>query len=406
VAAHLEYALGEPVSVINATGGKGVTGHLRGLRARPDGYTIAMITIELNMMHHSGLTDLTYEDCIPLVSLNEDAAAIFVRKDDDRWQTIADLEDFIRENPGELRASGTATGGAWHLALANWMLAAGMDVDAVRWISSEGAGPSLQELMGGGFDFVCCSLPEAETFETELRPLGVMASERVAAYDQVPTFKEQGTDAIFVGWRGLAVPLGTPPAVVDTLMAALEKVVTGQTRGPDGQTFLDLMRDQKFDHTSRLGGDFRAFLAETDEKLGALLTNDAMASVNSDPFNPLTFPIVIMALMLVTFVGTVVQTLFISKESTLPEEAFSDRAISRQGIIRAALFVAAVVVYIALVETIGFVLLSALVAFALFWLLKVRVWAAAAIAIVVAAAIYQLFAHLLRVPLPRGIFGW
>jgi hypothetical protein len=260
--------------------------------------------------------------------------------------------------------------------------------------------------MGGGFDFVCCSLPEAETFQTELRPLGVMAPERVAAYDHVPTFKEQGADAIFVGWRGVAVPPGTPPAVVNALMAAVSNVVSGQTRGPNGQTFPDLMRDQKFDHTFRLGDDFRAYLAETDEKLGALLTSDAMKSVNSDPFNPMTFPTVILGLMLATVVGIVVQASLASKEVHTTGETTAPHTVSRQGLVQAALFVAAVVVYIALVETMGFVLVAAVVAFALFWLLKVRVWAAAAIAIVLAAVIYQLFAHLLRVPLPRGIFGW
>ncbi len=61
MAVYLEQELGVPVNVINATGGKGVTGHRRGLRARPDGYTITMITLELNTMHWSGLTRLTYE---------------------------------------------------------------------------------------------------------------------------------------------------------------------------------------------------------------------------------------------------------------------------------------------------------------------------------------------------------
>ncbi len=63
VAAHLEQDLGVPVSVVNAVGGKGVTGHSRGLSARPDGYTLTMATLELNMLHWSGLTDLTHKDC-------------------------------------------------------------------------------------------------------------------------------------------------------------------------------------------------------------------------------------------------------------------------------------------------------------------------------------------------------
>ena len=110
MAAHLEQELGVPVNVVNATGGKGVTGHGRGRYARPDGYTITMATLELNMMHWSGLTDLTHEDYALLASVNEDYAALFVRGDA-RWQSLTELESEIRENPETLTASGTASGG-------------------------------------------------------------------------------------------------------------------------------------------------------------------------------------------------------------------------------------------------------------------------------------------------------
>lgn len=62
MAYYLKEELGVPVNVINATGGRGVTGHSRSLKARPDGYTIGTITLELNMLHWQGLTNLTYKD--------------------------------------------------------------------------------------------------------------------------------------------------------------------------------------------------------------------------------------------------------------------------------------------------------------------------------------------------------
>src|SRR5687768_3392103 len=55
VAAILEDELDIPVNVVNATGGGGVTGHSRGASAPPDGYTLTMITVELNMLRHRGL---------------------------------------------------------------------------------------------------------------------------------------------------------------------------------------------------------------------------------------------------------------------------------------------------------------------------------------------------------------
>src|SRR5690606_24775956 len=105
VAALLEQELGVPVNVVNATGGSGVTGHTRGSLARPDGYTITMTTVELNMLHWRGLTNITHRDFEPLMLLNRDDAALFVREDAP-WEGLGDLEAAVRENPGVLKASG------------------------------------------------------------------------------------------------------------------------------------------------------------------------------------------------------------------------------------------------------------------------------------------------------------
>src|ERR1700733_11660764 len=52
----MEKALGQPVNVINRTGGSGVVGHQAIASSAPDGYTIGLITVEIGMMHWQGLT--------------------------------------------------------------------------------------------------------------------------------------------------------------------------------------------------------------------------------------------------------------------------------------------------------------------------------------------------------------
>ena len=59
IGALLEKELGQPVNVVNRTGGSGVVGHSAIALAAPDGYTIGMITVEIGMMHWQGLTELT-----------------------------------------------------------------------------------------------------------------------------------------------------------------------------------------------------------------------------------------------------------------------------------------------------------------------------------------------------------
>ena len=59
VAAVLERELGQPVNVVNRTGGSGVVGHTAIANAKPDGYTLGVVTVEIATMHWQGLTDLT-----------------------------------------------------------------------------------------------------------------------------------------------------------------------------------------------------------------------------------------------------------------------------------------------------------------------------------------------------------
>ena len=75
-AAGLEAELGQPVNVVNRTGGSGVVGHSSIATAEPDGYTIGLITVEIAMMHWQGLTDLTHEDYTALGQVNLDPGGL------------------------------------------------------------------------------------------------------------------------------------------------------------------------------------------------------------------------------------------------------------------------------------------------------------------------------------------
>jgi tripartite-type tricarboxylate transporter receptor subunit TctC len=72
--AYLEKELGQPVNVVNRTGGNGVVGHSAIAQAPADGYTIGLITVEITMMHWQGLTELGPTSYQPLAPLNADAA--------------------------------------------------------------------------------------------------------------------------------------------------------------------------------------------------------------------------------------------------------------------------------------------------------------------------------------------
>jgi len=408
----LEAKLDTPCTVINATGGQGVTGHRRGMMSRPDGYTIAVVTFELNTLHHQNLTTLTYQDMEPLMSVNEDATAIWVSVDSP-WKSLDDLVDEIQNRPGELTASGTATGGAWHLAFAGWLQSANLNVGDVKWIPKGGADPSIQELMSGGIDLVCCSLPEAKQYydRGELRALGVMAEETVPGFENIPTMSEQGYDWVLVGWRGFAVPPGTPENRIEILQTAMHSIVTGEV-SVDGKTFPDFMKQRGFNNRWRTSQDFRNFLARNDRALGKLLNSEAFDSLSEGTVGPYDFPAIISLLLAgLVAVHVLMPSPADTKTKSLdrePEHSASAKS-STESVINSVINIvcglAMVLLYLLLAETVGFLILMTVMLGLFLWRLGTRWLSAAAISVVLVPLVYYLFAVILRVPLPRGVWG-
>lgn len=392
LASQLERELDVPVNVINATGGGGVTGHTRGAQARPDGYTITLITAELAMLHWRGLTNITHEDYEPLSLVNRDNAAVFVREEAP-WASIDELEDAIREQPGELRASGTAFGGVWHISLAGWLIESGLPPDAVRWVSLDGAAPSLQELMAGGVEIVACSVPEAQSLldAGRIRSLGVMAPERLAEYPEIPTFREQGHDWTGGTWRGLALPEGVPNERAEILRDAVQQVI----RSEEYQQFLT---SAGFGAPELPADEFTAFLERQDEQNGEVLTSEAFQAVQAQQYGPWLFPSIVLGL-----IAIVMAPLLWTKELIVPAEA---QSLDAGALLRMGLSVAAVGAYMIVAEAVGFVLTATLLLAGLFWHYGVRWQVALPVIAILVPATYQLFAIYLRVPLPWGWLGW
>jgi tripartite-type tricarboxylate transporter receptor subunit TctC len=411
VAMHLEQDLGQPVNVVNAVGGKGVSGHTRGATADADGYTITMMTFELSTFRHlfEGV-ELSHEDFRPLVLLNQDAAALLVRADAP-WRGLEELERAVQERPGEIRASGTAHGGAWHLAVVAWLTSSPRKLrpDDVRWVASRGAAPSLQELTQGGVDLVCCSLPEArlQLASGAVRCLGVMSAERADGFPEVRTCREQGTDVSLVGWRGLGVPKDTPQRVVDRLTESLGRIVRGETHLPgdnvSAATLPAYMANEKFHLVSdSTPQSFAGFLKGSEDELGALLRRGRFAALRQDRFSPMTLPIVLACLLGLSALGIVGRKL--CEEVNEPiDVAASTR---RPTVPYFLLIVLAAVAFIYAVPIAGFIVTVAAVLCLLLRAFGTRWKASVLVAAGMSLGVYEVFAHLLRVPLPQGWLGW
>jgi tripartite-type tricarboxylate transporter receptor subunit TctC len=353
---------------------------------------MTMMTVELNMLHWRGLTDVTHESFVPLVLYNRDAAALFVRADAP-WQTLQDLEQHIKSSPETLKASGTSQGGIWHLALAGWYTAIGVDPARLSWLSSQGAAPSMTELLAGTVDVVACSLPEAavQMAAGKVRCLGVMSTERVRPrFPDVPTFEEQGYDWSLGGWRALGVPRDTPQKVLDVLVPALKRVV-------DSEEFREFMARQGFDRRYEDPATARASLVRADETLGALIRSDAFAAIRRARFGAMVYPGVLAVVFAAVLAGLVATRGLQRTEGGRPTST---------GGMHFAEGVGFIVLFVLLVRSVGFVLTAGVLLGLLFWRLGVRPVRAAALAAIVVLPTYLVFHLLLRVDLPRGLLGW
>jgi len=262
----MEKDLKQPINVVNRTGGSGVVGHDAIAKAPADGYTLGMITVEITMMHHVGLTPLTYTDYTPIGLVNADPAGIHVRVDSPHKNT-KDLIAAIKANPGKMKASGTGQGGIWHLAIAGLLKDQGVDPAALPWVPSNGAAPGLQDLVAGGVDVVPCSIPEARSMidAGKVRALAIMDANPPALYPNVPTLaKELGTKWEMAAWRVIAAPKGIPAEVQKTLVAALKKVY-------DSKDYKDFMASRGFGVVWADPEGTTKFMAASDTNMGATL---------------------------------------------------------------------------------------------------------------------------------------
>ncbi|NND05392.1 MAG: tripartite tricarboxylate transporter substrate binding protein [Saprospiraceae bacterium] len=230
LAAVLQKHLGVSVNVVNRTGGGGVIGHLALSQARPDGYTIGAVTVEITMMHNMGLTELIWEDFTPLSLMVDNAAGITVRMDSP-YETVQDLIDAVKADPGNLQASGTSRGGIWDLARIGFLRAVGLKDSDMPWVPSQGASPALQELLASGVDVVTASLTEVDALRRagQVKTLAVMADERLENFPDVPTLKEQGIDWSLGGWVSVCAPKGLP----DVVKAKLEEAILKTMEDPE-----------------------------------------------------------------------------------------------------------------------------------------------------------------------------
>lgn len=252
----LEKELGVPINVVNKGGGGGIPGQTAVANAKPDGYTLGVIASDISLYKPQGLANLTYADMTPIGQTNELAGGVTVIENSP-YKTMKELADAIKAKPGEIKATGASPGSNWHVGFSGMMLGLGLDPSTVIWVPTQGGTAGQLDVAAGNSTFATASLSEASALieAKKLRPLAVMAKERLELYPDVPTLKEAlGIDWTFALWHGMVGPKGLPDDIVKKLAPAVEKVATSEA-------FRKPLRERGFRLVYRDPAQFRAFMA-------------------------------------------------------------------------------------------------------------------------------------------------
>ena len=243
----------QSVVVINKPGASGAIGWTDMINAKPDGYKLAVVTVELVTLKPMGLAKFSYDDVTPIIQFNADQAAITVRADAP-WNTIEEYLAAAKKEPGKMGVGNAGNGSIWHFAATALGDKTGIKFNHIPF---QGAGPAVLALMGGHVDSVAVSPAEvAQQLQAgKLKMLTVMADQRLKNFDKVPTLKEKGIDLTIGTWRGIAGPKNMPPEVVNFLKTAAKKTV-------DEPSFQEVLSKQNLGFVYRDDKGFRDQMAK------------------------------------------------------------------------------------------------------------------------------------------------
>jgi tripartite-type tricarboxylate transporter receptor subunit TctC len=236
VAQKMSESLRTTVFVENRAGGIFIPA-LRDLTgAAPDGHTLffistsTLITQPLHPDYPFDLTALT-----PVTQVATGPLILAARKDAP-FKTLPELIQYAERNPGKLSfAAGGGTGSSLYLATELLKAKTGIKVTIVPY---KGAGPALNDMLGGHidamFDAMPVMVPQAKA--GKVLPLAVTSTKRSPALPDVATVIESGVpDYEIAGWFGILAPANTPPAIAQRLRDAVAKAVAA----PDAVAQLD-----------------------------------------------------------------------------------------------------------------------------------------------------------------------
>ena len=219
--------LGQPIVVENIGAAAGMAGGQRVATAAPDGYTFLVGNTGTHAYNQSLYKKPLYNaasDFQPVGLMTESPRILIARKD----LPVNNLQEFVayaKQNQTKMQYGSAGVGSGTHLPCALLNMAMGVDITHIPY---RGAGPVMQDLIGGRLDYMCDTIQTgaAQANSNTVKGIAVMSAKRVPIIPDVPTTGEQGLPGVEATvWNAFFLPKGTPEPIVRKLNQAMRETL-------------------------------------------------------------------------------------------------------------------------------------------------------------------------------------
>lgn len=248
----------QPVQVTNQAGAGGGVAYNYVVTERNDDpdLIVAASSATTTRLAQNAFAGMTADQVRFVGAIGADPGVIVVAKDSP-FQTLKDLVEAIKADPGSVAfAGGSAAGGFDHMKPLQVLQAGGFtDIRKVKYIAVDGGADAITQTIGGHTQAMTGDMSETIGFlkSGDIRILAVLTEDRVPGFDDIPTAREQGYDVVAVNWRGLYVPKGISDDQFNAWAEKLQVVA-------DSAEWKQIMADNGLAPFTKVGADFQTWI--------------------------------------------------------------------------------------------------------------------------------------------------
>ena len=221
--------LNQRIIIENIGGAGGSTALTRAMSAAPDGYTLVIGNAGTNAATYSIHKDLKFNtDSFKPVGMIAKTLPVIAIKNAFPAKDVKGFIEYAKANPGKITLGHAGVGSSNYLICKLFLQAAQVKVELIGY---RGAGPALNDAVGGHVDGVCDAATSVagQINSGKVHGLVIASRKRAEILPNVPTANEAGLPAFTnEGWNAIFVPAGTPDTVIATLNAALRKALQSE----------------------------------------------------------------------------------------------------------------------------------------------------------------------------------